>query len=65
MDVLYPASPIFLLMNPNALRLLLLPVLDYANNKTAQYGLNIPYNLTWAPHHLGKWPSKQYFELNT
>ena len=55
-DVLYPASPLFLWFNPDSLKLLLLPVLDYANNETAKYGIDIPYNLSWAPHHLGHWP---------
>ena len=60
-DVIYPASPLFL-WNYNAsfspIKLLLLPILNYANNETAEYGLYMPYNLSWAPHHLGRWPSK-------
>ena len=31
----------------------LLPLLEYAQNQTAVYGEYIPYNLQWAPHHLG------------
>jgi len=50
-DVVYPASPLHLYLNPEALRLTLLPLLAYANNET-----NIPYNLAWTPHHLGTWP---------
>ncbi len=46
-DVVYPSSPFFLLLHPEMLRDLLLPVLAYGNNET-----NDPYNLTWAPHHL-------------
>ena len=37
--------------------LILQPIFTYANNATAQYGLDIPYNLSWTPHHLGHWPS--------
>lgn len=50
-DVIYPSSPVFLLLAPTTLRDILLPVLDYAQNNT-----NILYNLPWAPHHLGFWP---------
>ena len=38
-------------MAPETMRLILLPLLAYANNET-----NIQYNLPWAPHHLGHWP---------
>jgi hypothetical protein len=58
-DVVYPASPLFL-WNYNGsfspIKLILLPILNYANNQTAKYGLNVTYNLSWAPHHLGRWP---------
>ena len=50
-DVVFPASPIFNLFAPETLRLILLPILAYANNET-----NIPYNLPWSPHQLGTWP---------
>eukprot|EP01103_Thecamoeba_quadrilineata_P017474 TRINITY_DN6218_c0_g1_i1.p1 TRINITY_DN6218_c0_g1~~TRINITY_DN6218_c0_g1_i1.p1 ORF type:complete len:723 (+),score=122.71 TRINITY_DN6218_c0_g1_i1:68-2236(+) len=50
-DVIAPASPMLLFFSPELLRILLLPQLYYANNQT-----NIPYNLAWAPHHLGLWP---------
>ena len=54
-DIIYPASPLFLLLSPEPLHLmLLLPVLAYANNETCTY---IRYNLPWAPHHTGKWPN--------
>ena len=56
-DVLFPASPYFLWTASNILELLLKPVLEYSINDTEKYGLYIPYNLNWAPHHLGKWPS--------
>ena len=55
-DVIYPASPFFLWQAPQALFLTLKPVMEYAMNNTAKYGLNVPYNLSWAPHHLGHWP---------
>ncbi|CAF0863283.1 unnamed protein product [Didymodactylos carnosus] len=50
-DVIFPASPFYLYLAPEAVRLLLLPILDYSNNQTY-----IRYNLDWTPHHLGKWP---------
>ena len=56
-DVLYPTSPLFLVYVPRIFQGLLVPILDYANNDTQKYGLYTPYNLSWAPHHLGKWPS--------
>lgn len=46
-DVIFPSSPFFLLLYPQMLRDLLLPLFDYANNAT-----KISYNLAWAPHHL-------------
>ena len=46
-DVIYPASPFFLHFNPELLRLLLVPLLEYANNETS-----VLYNFPWAPHHL-------------
>ena len=61
-DVVYPSSPLFLwsfTAEFSPMKLILLPILNYANNKTAMYGLNIPYNLSWAPHHLGHWPSEE------
>jgi hypothetical protein len=50
-DVIFPASPLFLYFNPDLLALQLIPVLEYANNATSN-----KYNLVWAPHHLGFWP---------
>lgn len=50
-DVIYPLSPFLLHFNPQLLWRVIVPVLEYANNKT-----DIPYNLSWAPHHLGTWP---------
>ena len=55
-DVIYPAAPFLLYFSPEVLRLLHLPLLEYANNQTSTYGLDKPYNLVWAPHHLGVWP---------
>ena len=61
MDIIYAASPL-ILWSSNKLfpvtRIMLLPILDYANNATAKYGMSVPYNLTWAPHYLGHWPSE-------
>ena len=51
-DVVFPASPFYLFLNgAEQLRLMLLPLLAYANNET-----EIDYGLPWAPHHLGFWP---------
>jgi len=50
-DVIFPASPLFALADPELLRLLLLPILAYANNET-----NSPYSSAWAPHHIGTYP---------
>jgi hypothetical protein len=50
-DVIFPASPLFLYFSPDLLALQLIPVLEYANNATPNH-----YNLAWAPHHLGTWP---------
>lgn len=50
-DVIFPASPFFVLQGPELLRLTLLPVLAYGMNET-----DIQYRLPWAPHHLGAWP---------
>jgi len=50
-DVIFPASPLFLYYNATLLGLQLLPIFSYANNET-----NKPYSLVWAPHHLGQWP---------
>ncbi|XP_062501925.1 uncharacterized protein LOC134179036 [Corticium candelabrum] len=55
-DVLYPASPLLVYLFSTQLQKLLMPILAYANNETKAYGEYIPYNLTWAPHHLGHWP---------
>eukprot|EP00762_Andalucia_godoyi_P007106 ANDGO_01835.mRNA.1 Glutaminase A len=50
-DVIYPASPFFLYLNPQLLTLQLLPIFEYALNMTSD-----PYPLVWAPHHLGTYP---------
>jgi len=55
-DVIYPALPMFQYLYPEYFRKILLPLLVYANNQTSVYGVNMPYNLPWAPHHLGHWP---------
>ncbi|CAJ1417057.1 unnamed protein product [Effrenium voratum] len=55
-DVIFPAFPLFLHVAPEFFRQLMIPLMVYANNGTAAYGMNITYNLSWAPHHLGTWP---------
>lgn len=47
-DVLYPAAPFFLLLNPKLLEAQMIPVLDYAQMARWPW----PY----APHDLGKYP---------
>ena len=44
-SILTSRSPLFTYMAPETLRLILLPLLAYANNET-----NIPYNLAWLRH---------------
>lgn len=56
-DVIYPAFPIFYLMNPDLFFLIMQPVLDYATDQAVKYGRDIKYDLAWAPHHLGVWPT--------
>lgn len=50
-DVIFPSIPIFLYTNPYLVELMMLPHFAYANNET-----DTPYNLAWAPHHLGTYP---------
>jgi hypothetical protein len=38
-------------LNADLINMMMVPLLAYANNETY-----IPYNLTWAPHHLGYYP---------
>jgi len=51
MDVIFPASPLFLYFNPTLVKQLLLPVLYYGNNETWN-----PYTLPFSPHQLGTYP---------
>lgn len=51
MDVVYPASPMLLYSNPALLRLLLIPVLNFANN-----GTNTPFSNPFSPHQIGTYP---------
>jgi len=51
MDVIYPASPMLLYTNPELLKLLLIPVLAYANNETY-----IRFSNPYSPHQLGTYP---------
>lgn len=37
-DVIFPASPLILLLNPELFRLINLPLFAYGNNETAIYG---------------------------
>lgn len=46
-EVIFPSSPFFLLLQPEILRDLLIPILAYVNNETCA-----GYNLPFAPHHL-------------
>jgi len=55
-DVIYPAAPFFVYFSPEILRQQIVTHLVYANNETKPYGDYVPYNLEWAPHHLGQWP---------
>eukprot|EP01052_Picozoa_sp_SAG31_P031589 SAG31_NODE_3363_length_4363_cov_1.997186_3_plen_711_part_00 len=51
MDVIYPASTLYVYQAPELAYRLLIPTLEYATN-----GTNVSYNLSWCPHHLGKYP---------
>jgi len=51
MDVVYPASPMLLYSNPALLRLLLIPVLNFANN-----GTHTPFTNPFSPHQIGTYP---------
>ena len=57
-DVIFPSSPFFLYLAPDVLRLLLLPILDFASNQTF-----ISWTLPYAPHTLGYWPVANVFPL--
>jgi hypothetical protein len=50
-DVIFPTSPLLLYSEPALLRMLLLPILHYANN-----GTYIKYTDPFSPHQLGVYP---------
>jgi len=50
-DVIFPASPLILYIDPNLLTMFLKPLLSYANNETY-----IRWTLPFAPHDLGFYP---------
>lgn len=51
MDVIFPGSPMLLYTNSKLLKLLLVPVLAYANNET-----RISFTDPYSPHQLGTYP---------
>lgn len=51
MDVIYPGSPMLLVLRPELLKRLLDPVLVYAHNDT-----NHPFSDPFSPHQLGTYP---------
>jgi hypothetical protein len=51
MDVIYPTSPVYLYTNPELLKLLLAPVLAFANNET-----NTSFTDPFSPHQIGSYP---------
>jgi hypothetical protein len=51
MDVIFPASPLFLWSNPTILKQLLIPVLRFATNMTKNN-----YSKPYSPHQLGIYP---------
>ena len=50
-DVIYPAFALYQYYQPELMKRMIIPLLEYAMNFTSQ-----PYPLPWAPHHLGFWP---------
>lgn len=42
-DVIYPAVPMFLYLNPKAFQTLMLPLLEYSTDQAYKYGRNITY----------------------
>eukprot|EP01121_Diplochlamys_sp_Union-15-3_P010077 TRINITY_DN2790_c0_g1_i2.p1 TRINITY_DN2790_c0_g1~~TRINITY_DN2790_c0_g1_i2.p1 ORF type:complete len:701 (-),score=144.39 TRINITY_DN2790_c0_g1_i2:20-1858(-) len=53
-DVVFPASPIFLHQNPLLLKKLVIPHLVFSSQDPTLNGCN--YNKAWAPHQLGTYP---------
>ena len=50
-DVLFPGAPLYLAIAPEALKLMLWPVLSWANNETVN-----KVTISWAPHDFGGYP---------
>jgi len=50
-DVIFPAAPLLLYLNPELLLLQLMPIMAYANNETSN-----KYPYAFSPHHLGFYP---------
>lgn len=50
-DVIFPASPQFMFLNPELLKLQIKPHLAYGNNETGVF-----YDKPFAQHHLGEYP---------
>ncbi|CAK9033702.1 Glutaminase A [Durusdinium trenchii] len=55
-DVIFPAFPLFLHVAPEFFRKLLVPLSAGREGLRSGAGLDVKYNLSWAPHHLGTWP---------
>ena len=50
-DVLFPGAPLYIALAPEALKLMLWPILSWSNNET-----NDKVTISWAPHDLGGYP---------
>ena len=50
-DVLFPGAPLYIAIAPEALKLMLWPILSWSNNET-----NDKVTINWSPHDLGGYP---------